>query len=201
MTKIKICGITNINDALMVTEFEPDAMGFVFAPSKRKISPETAREIIKRLPLFITTVGVFMDTDIAEVNNIAEYTRIDVVQLHGSETQGYCERIKRRVIKRISICDEDKTETLIMKLGKYHVDAYLLDPGSGSGKIFNWQIAAGIDLPLIIAGGLTPENIKDVIKLIKPYGVDVSSGVEQTMGLKDKEKVKKFIEAVRSCYQ
>jgi len=199
MTKIKICGVTNIEDAMMIAELGADALGFVFAPSKRRISPQDAKEIIKRLPPFVTTVGVYMDAEIDEVNQVTEYTGIDVIQLHGNEPPTHCDRLKKKVIKRISVCDNDTTEMLISRMERYRVPAYLLDPGAGSGKVFNWEKAVGIDLPLIIAGGLTPDNVKTVVRLLKPYGVDVSSGVEQFPGKKNKQKVKRFIEEVRSC--
>ena len=199
MRKIKICGITNLDDAIMVTELGADALGFIFTPSKRKIDPNKAREIIKELPPFLTTVGVFMDEALKKVNQIADYTGINIVQLHGSESALYCNKIKRKVIKRISVNNNDTTRDLVSRMEKYKVPAYILDPGAGSGKVFNWDLAIGIDLPLIIAGGLTPENVKNVILLLEPYGVDVVSGVEQSPGKKDKQKVKRFIEEVRSC--
>lgn len=199
MTKIKICGVMNVEDAMMIVELGADALGFVFAPSTRGISPEVAKDIIKRIPPFITTVGVYMNAKIDEVNQITEYTGIDVIQLHGNEPPEYCTKLQKKLIKRISVCDNDTNEILVSRMVKYRVSAYLLDPGAGSGKIFNWEKAVGIDLPLIIAGGLTPDNVKYVVKLLKPYGVDVSSGVEQFPGRKDKNKAKRFIEEVRSC--
>lgn len=198
MTKIKICGITNIEDALMVTELGADAVGFVFAPSRRKVNPQTAKEIIESIPSFITTVGVFMNSDIEEVNQITDITKIDVIQLHGDEPSEYCGKIKRRVIKRVSIHESDTSEMIISRMEQYKVSAYLLDPGAGDGKAFDWKKAIGIDYPLIIAGGLTPENVKGVIELLRPYGVDVSSGVEKSFGVKDKEKVNEFVKEVRS---
>ena len=199
MTKIKICGVTNIEDAMVIAELGADALGFVFAPSKRRVSPEVAKEIIEKLPPFVTTVGVFMDTLMDEVHQIADYTGIDVVQLHGNEPPEYCDGLKKKVIKRITVTDHDTPEMLISRMERYRVSAYLLDPGAGSGKVFNWERAVGIDLPLIIAGGLTPDNVKCVVRLLKPYGVDVSSGVELLPGKKDKKKVKRFVEEVRSC--
>ena len=199
MTKIKICGVTNIEDAMVIAELGADALGFVFAPSKRRVSPEVAKEIIEKLPPFITTVGVFMDTLMDEVHQIADYTGIDVVQLHGNEPPEYCDGLKKKVIKRITVTDHDTPEILISRMERYRVSAYLLDPGAGSGKVFNWERAVGIDLPLIIAGGLTPDNVSYVVRLLKPYGVDVSSGVELLPGKKDKKKVKRFVEEVRSC--
>jgi len=192
-TLVKICGITNIDDGLMVAESGADALGFVFAESVRNISPEEARKIVKRLPPFITTVGVFMEQDINYVNKVTDYTGIDVVQLHGEESPEYCKKINRRIIKRIKIDTNDTSETLFEKMKPYSVSAFLLDPGAGSGRTFDWSKAFGIDLPFIIAGGLTPENVRKVVHLLKPYGVDVSSGVEKSPGKKDEEKIARFI--------
>lgn len=192
-TLVKICGITTIDDGLMAAEYGADALGFVFAESVRKISPQRAREIVRMLSPFITTVGVFMDQNINYVNEVTDYTGIDVVQLHGEESPEYCKKIDRRIIKRIKIDTSDTSETLLGKMSIYSVSAFLLDPGAGSGRTFDWRKASGIDLPIIIAGGLTPENVREVVHLLKPYGVDVSSGVEKSPGKKDGEKVAKFI--------
>jgi phosphoribosylanthranilate isomerase len=197
--KLKICGITNEKDAIMVSNLGADAIGFVFAESKRKITLEKAKEIIEQLPPFITTVGVFMDAQIDEVNKIAEYVALDAVQLHGNESPEYCNKMKRKVVKGILVTKNDSKESLLEKMKNYSVAAYILDPGTGSGEIFDWDIASGIEKPIIIAGGLSPENVKLVIKKLQPYGVDVSSGVEKEYGKKDMEKVKKFITEVRSC--
>ena len=198
-TRLKICGITNKEDAIIVANLGADALGFVFAESKRKIIPEKAKEIIKILPPFITTVGIFMDTPLTEVIEISEFTSIDAVQLHGNETPEYCEKIKRKIIKSILITASDTKESLLSKMENYSVSAFILDPGKGSGKTFEWDIAKGIKKPLIIAGGLNPDNVKRVIRILHPYGVDVSSGVEKDYGKKDTEKVEKFIAEVRSC--
>ncbi len=197
--KLKICGITNEKDAIMVSNLGADAIGFVFAESKRKITPEKAKEIIEKLPPFITTVGVFMDAKIDEVNKIAEYVALDAVQLHGKESPEYCNKINRKVVKGILVSKNDSKESILKKMQNYSVAAYLLDPGTGSGETFNWDIACRLEKPIIIAGGLSPENVKYVIKKLHPYGVDVSSGVEKEYGKKDREKVQKFISEVRSC--
>ena len=196
-TRIKICSITNLEDACMAVEYGADALGFIFTKSPRQIPPEKAKHIIQQLASFVTTVGVFMDDPLKFVEEIALFTGIDVVQLHGSESPDYCQKIRKRVIKRMNVQRDDTKETLIEKMQSYSVSAFLLDPGGGSGKTFDWKIAKGIDFPLIIAGGLNPENVGQVIKILRPYGVDVSSGVEKTLGKKDSEKVKRFIEEVQ----
>jgi phosphoribosylanthranilate isomerase len=198
-TRLKICGITNKEDAMMVSNLGADAIGLVFAESKRKITPERAKEIIEILPPFITTVGIFMDTDLQKVNEICEYTSLDAVQLHGNESPEYCDKVKRKVIKGITVTNNDTKETLLSKMKNYSVSAFILDPGRGSGKVFNWEIAKGIEKPIVIAGGLTPDNVKQVIRNLQPYGVDVSTGVERDYGIKDRKKVEKFIKEAFSC--
>ena len=197
--KVKICGITNKKDAIMISKLGADAIGFVFAESKRRITPEKAKIIIKELPPFIATVGIFVNEKLKEINRITEFVSLDSVQLHGNETCEYCDKVNRKVIKGIHVTEDDSRESLLNKMQNYSVSAFILDPGKGSGKIFNWKIACGIDKPIIIAGGLTPENVKQVIKVLNPYGVDVSTGVEKDYGIKDKEKVKKFITEAHSC--
>lgn len=197
--KVKICGITNKKDAMMVSNFGADAIGFVFAESKRRITPEKAKTIIKELPPFITTVGIFVDEKLKEVNRITEFASLNAVQLHGNETYEYCDKVNRKVIKGIHVAEDDTKESLLNKMRNYSVSAFILDPGKGSGKTFNWKIAREIDKPIIIAGGLSPENVKQVIQELNPYGVDVSTGVEKNYGEKDKEKVKKFITEAHAC--
>jgi phosphoribosylanthranilate isomerase len=197
--RVKICGITSKEDAIMISNLGADAIGFVFAKSKRKTTPRRAKEIIEILPPFITTVGIFMDTALEDVNEISEYTSLDAVQLHGNEPPQYCDKVKRKIIKSILVTANDTKESLLAKMKNYSVSAFILDPGRGSGQVFDWKIAKGIEKPLIIAGGLTPDNVKKVISNLHPYGVDVSTGVEKDYGKKDIEKVKKFITEVQAC--
>jgi phosphoribosylanthranilate isomerase len=197
--KVKICGITNEKDAIISAELGADAIGFVFAESKRRITPERAKEIIKNLPPFITTVGIFVNAELEEVNRIANFTLLDAVQLHGMESDEYCRKVNRKVIKGIKVTENDTKESLLEKMKSHSVSAFILDPGKGDGKTFNWEIAREIDKTIIIAGGLTPSNVSEVIRELNPYGVDVSTGVEKSYGIKDKEKVKKFIMEAHSC--
>jgi phosphoribosylanthranilate isomerase len=140
-----------------------------------------------------------MNIELDEVNKTAEYISLDAVQLHGNESPDYCNKINKKIIKGIKVTQNDTKESLLAKIKPYSVAAYILDPGKGDGETFNWDIAACIEKPVIIAGGLSPENVKYVVKKLHPYGIDVSSGVEKTYGKKDREKVKKFIEEVRTC--
>lgn len=198
MVKVKICGITSLQDALTAVEAGADALGFVFySASPRHISPEQAAEIIRKLPPFVQTVGLFVNEYLSTVNSTADLCGLDVVQLHGEETPGYCGSIRRRVIKAFRI----KDITTLEALQQYQVAGYLLDAWSptahgGTGQTFNWEIAAKAAQTgrnIILAGGLTPENVAESIRQVHPYGVDVSSGVESAPGRKDADQIKRFV--------
>jgi len=197
MVKVKICGITTLDDALHAVRAGADALGFVFyEASPRYIFPEQAASIIKALPPFIHAVGLFVNADSAFVNATADQCRLDLIQLHGDEPPDYCDLIHRRVIKAFRV----KEIASIEPIGDYRVAGILLDAFSpkeygGTGLTFNWEIAlaAGKYGPIILAGGLNPDNVRQAVERVKPYGVDVSSGVETAPGRKDPEKVKEFI--------
>lgn len=201
MALVKICGITNLDDALFASEAGADALGFVFyKKSPRHIEPEKARDIIKRLPPFVTTVGVFADQTEAEVKDIISETNIDVVQLHGEEPPEFCKKLGKRIIKAIRVRGmENLAEVKTYKACALLLDTYDKNLKGGTGRIFNWEIAkeARIFNKIIIAGGLTPENVADAIKVAQPYAVDVSSGVEKEKGIKDHQKIKAFIDRVK----
>jgi len=202
MIKIKICGLTNLDDASAAIDFGADALGFVFfKESPRNISPAKAAAIIARLPVFTTTVGVFVNEPKEEILKIVEQTGVSVIQLHGEEPPEAC-LLPKKVIKGIRIKSLESLEPLKRYQG--HVSAFLLDtyaphlPG-GTGQTFNWDIALEAKSygRIILAGGLTPENISEAIKTVRPYAVDVSSGVELEKGKKDHEKMKLFIERAK----
>lgn len=202
MIRVKICGITSLEDALSAVAAGADALGFVFyAASPRHVDQEHAAEIIRALPPFIQTVGLFVNEESSTVNAIADHCGLDVVQLHGDETPEYCESINRRVIKAFRIKDMSDLDSL----SAYPVAGYLLDTWSakahgGTGITFNWDIAADAvkrGHRIILAGGLSPDNVAESIRKVAPYGVDVSSGVEKLPGCKDSEKVRQFINEVR----
>ncbi len=182
MVKVKICGITNLGDALAAVESGADALGFVFFKgSPRYIPPDEAAKIILKLPSFVTTVGVFVDEKPEEVERTMRLAAIDVAQLHGHEPPEAC-AIGRRVIKAIRI--KELTDLEPMKC--YRVSAFLLDtytPESfgGTGQIFNWEVAVDAKQfgKIIVAGGLNPDNIEKAIRCVRPYAVDVTSGVEE----------------------
>ncbi len=200
--RVKICGITNLDDAMAAVDFGADALGFVFFKgSPRYISQDKAGTIIRRLPSFITTVGVFVNENTEQIEEIIKLTGIDVVQLHGDEPPEMC-NISRRIIKAIRVKSLESLDPL--KNYKDKVSAFLLDTFTpdtlgGTGQRFNWDIAADAKQfgRIILAGGLTPDNIADAIRRVRPYGVDVSSGVEEKKGKKDHTKLKLFIERAK----
>ena len=206
MLRIKICGITNIEDALLALEAGADALGFVFfKQSPRNISPEQAAAIIRRLPPFVQTVGLFVNEQLTVVNKIADLCGLDLVQLHGEETPEFCAGVNRRVIRAFRV----KDSTSLDQIRDYDVAACLLDAWSpsahgGTGKTFNWEIAAtaAASRCIILAGGLTPDNVAEAVKAVRPYAVDVSSGVESTPGCKDRRKMFEFCtNAKRGAYE
>ncbi len=202
--KVKICGITTLEDAEAALRYGAYALGFIFfKKSARYIAPEATRKIISELPPRTTTVGVFVDSPAEEVNAIVRESGINTVQLHGSESPEECSRIENaKVIKAFRVSGKET----IAKISKYNVFAILLDTfvegvHGGTGKTFDWNIAieAKVYGPLILSGGLTPDNIADAVETVRPYAVDVSSGVESSPGVKEHDLVKLFIERAQSA--
>lgn len=203
MVRVKICGITNLEDAMAAIDFGADALGFVFFKgSPRCITLQQAEAIICKLPPFVTTVGVFVN-ETPEIIRSSISAGIDVIQLHGEERPEACQ-FSRRSIKAIRIKSIDSLEplkTFKNLVSGFLLDAYTADALGGTGQKFNWDIAVEAKQfgRIILAGGLTPDNIRDAIVHVKPYGVDVSSGVEQKKGKKDHQKVKLFIERAKEA--
>lgn len=201
MVKIKVCGITNEDDALQAVAAGADALGFVFYDlSPRCISYETAERIIRKLPPFVVTVGVFVNNPIRSINLAVERCGIQVVQLHGDETPDFCSGIRHQVIKAFRVRDIASLENI----RSYPVSAFLLDayvPGAygGTGLTFNWETAkiAKQYGPIILAGGLNSNNVRKAVETVEPYAIDVSSGVEASPGKKDHAKVEEFIKRAK----
>jgi phosphoribosylanthranilate isomerase len=201
MIKVKICGLTNVQDALQCCEAGVDALGFIFATSPRQMTPREVKKIIEELPPFVTTVGVFVNEELTRIKEIVEECQLDLVQLSGNEEPAYCQTFPpRKVIKAFRVKDEESLKVI----PNYRVGAYLLDSFSkgifgGSGKKFDWRLAKKVSQygKVIIAGGLSPENVLLALREAQPYGVDVCSGVEETPGKKDYQKVRAFIAQVR----
>lgn len=202
MIKVKICGITNLDDAIAACEFGADALGFIFyKESPRYIDPSRAGEIIKKLPPLVKSAGVFVNLDEPSIRRIIEVTGIGILQLHGEEPPEFCALFSRPVVKAIRIKGSDSLPQLLT----YNVSAFLLDSYSktahgGTGKGFDLDIAIEAKRygRIILSGGLTPDNIVDAVERVRPYAVDVSSGVEASKGKKDHEKMRLFIERAKS---
>ena len=200
--KVKICGMTQLKDALFAVEQGVDAVGFIFyKKSPRAVTMKTVREIITKLPPLVDTVGVFVNESAERLNKVADYCGLDLVQLHGEESPAFCRKIHRRVIKAFRVKDLQS----IKQLEKFPVSGFLLDTFSddlhgGTGKTFDWNLALPVKKmgPVILAGGLTPRNILQAVRQVRPYGVDVCSGVEKSPGIKDLEKVRAFLKNIRS---
>lgn len=202
--KVKICGITNLEDALFAADCGADAIGFVFyTKSPRCITPDKAAAIIAKLPPFITTIGVFVNEDPGKIREILEITGIKALQLHGDERPEVC-KIWSPVIKSFRVKDMSDLKALgqFPGIAAYLMDTYSEAEHGGTGRIFNWDIAVEAKRKgrIILAGGLTPENIEAAVKHVGPYAVDVCSGVEAEKGRKDLTKVKEFIDKAKKIY-
>ena len=197
MVRVKICGITSVEDALAAVAAGADALGFVFhEPSPRHIFPEQAAAIIRMLPPFVQAVGLFVNVPVDEVNATCEICRLDLVQLHGDEPPDYCDRVVRRLVKAFRVKDVSSLEPMKQyRVAGFLLDAYSPDAYGGTGLTFNWETAllAKQYGPVILAGGLTPDNVRQAIDTVEPYAVDVSGGVESAPGKKDPELVREFI--------
>jgi phosphoribosylanthranilate isomerase len=202
MVKVKICGITNLEDAMAAVDFGADALGFVFfKDSPRHVAPKDAADIIKRLPSFVQTVGVVVNESPENLERMISESGVDVMQLHGDESPENC-RSSRRVIKGIRIKSLESLaplESYKDVVSAFLLDAYAPDALGGTGRLFNWDIAVEAKRfgKIILAGGLTFENVADAVRYVAPYAVDVSSGVEAGKGKKDHEKMRLFIERAK----
>ena len=200
--KVKVCGMTNLKDALVAVEEGADAVGFIFyKKSPRSVTMKLVREIVLELPPFIDTVGVFVDETAEQINKIADYCNLDMVQLHGDESPTFCKRMRRRVIKAFRVKDMQS----VKKLSNFQVSGFILDTFSeslhgGTGKVFDWNLALPAKKfgPVIMAGGLTPNNVRQVIQRVRPYGVDVCSGVESQPGIKDHKQIRDFLKNAKA---
>jgi phosphoribosylanthranilate isomerase len=210
-TWIKICGTTSLEDALSSIEAGADALGFIFAPSKRRVSTDEAQRIISQLPREVERIGAFLNSSAAEIASVVSVVDLTGVQMHGEESSSAvyeCLPPARRDAMR-------KIKTILFKSDhelKFDnggapevVDTWLLDSGAGSGKTFDWQAArkqlGERQEQFVVAGGLTPENVGDAMRAFRPWGVDVVTGVEREPGRKDPKKLKAFVAAVRKAEQ
>ncbi|MFQ5483261.1 MAG: phosphoribosylanthranilate isomerase [Nitrospinaceae bacterium] len=201
--KVKICGMTRLDDALQAVECGADAVGFIFFRKSPRWAPEkTALSIVRELPPLVARVGVFVNESAERINRLVDRLHLDLVQLHGEETPAFCRKIRARLLKAVRVRDAAS----LTGLDRYPVDGFLLDAFhagayGGTGQVFDWKLsrkakAAG---PIILAGGLTADNVAAAIVKVRPYGVDVCSGVEKVPGRKDYKKLRDFFKAVREA--
>jgi phosphoribosylanthranilate isomerase len=200
----KICGITRIEDALAAAEAGADAIGLVFyAKSPRAVSVEQARAIIAQLPPFITTVGLFVNVSRCELNEILEVVPLDLLQFHGDETPEQCDGFHRPWIKALRVRPGDDLEAACKAYHKASgilLDTYVAGVPGGTGEAFDWSLVPErLSKPIILAGGLSADNVAQAIAQVRPYAVDVSGGVEAQKGIKDHDKIAAFIRAVRGA--
>lgn len=208
-TRIKVCGMTKVKEAEGAVNAGVDALGFIFAEaSPRYVNPEKVKEIVKKLPPFVDAVGVFVDEDAEVVDEIVQYCGLTVAQLHGSESPTYCADISCRVVKAFRIKPESAHSEKEPYYDPYYgvVNGFLLDTyhekiAGGTGKTFDWKLLENMRPPgpLILAGGLTPENVRQAILETMPFAVDINSGVEFEPGRKDVEKLLRLVDEVRKA--
>jgi len=205
MVKVKICGITNRDDAQAAVAAGADALGFVmYKKSPRWVEPDVVRAIIAELPPFVLPIGVFVNEEVETVRRRVDECGFALAQLHGDENASYCQQLGRPVLKALRLKDRGSFLRLAEFQGRAGVRGFLLDAFSdqaygGTGQTVDWTLAAEVagTVPILLAGGLTPSNVADAVRLVRPYGVDVSSGVELSPGKKNRGKVQAFIDAVR----
>ena len=200
----KICGITRIEDALVAAEAGADAIGFVFyAKSPRAVDVRQARAIITELPPFVTTVGLFVNASRCELNEILEVVPLDLLQFHGDETPQDCEGYHRPWIKALRVRPGDDLEAACKQYAGARgilLDTYVAGVPGGTGEAFDWSLVpAHLSKPIILAGGLSADNVGQAIAQVRPYAVDVSGGVEQAKGIKDAAKIEAFMRAVKQA--
>ncbi|MDY6489435.1 phosphoribosylanthranilate isomerase [Acinetobacter faecalis] len=205
-TRVKICGITRTQDIKSVVDAGADAIGFVFfPPSPRNVSVELAQELVKYVPAYVQTVGLFVNASSDEILEVLKTVSLDVIQFHGDETPEQCQKIAkltgRRWYKAIQVKPDLDVISTIKQYQQVGASAMLLDAWhpelkGGTGHSFDWSQFPQLDIPLILAGGLKPENIENAIKTTKAYAVDVSGGVESAKGIKDQQLIEQFMQGV-----
>lgn len=203
MVYVKVCGITNKDDALKAAELGVSALGFIFAPSPRRIVPEIAGQIIRVLPPFMKTVGVFVDEELSTVREVMDRCGIDLAQLHGRESPAYCGELMPRAVKAFRVKDASSLAPMEDYRGRIRgvlLDAYVSGAAGGTSKTFDWGLARkarGLGIPVTLAGGLGPENIEEAVAAAGPHAVDINSGIERCPGKKDHDLMAQFMEKVR----
>jgi phosphoribosylanthranilate isomerase len=203
MVRVKVCGITNYQDASMAIELGADALGFIFASSPRQITPEKARDIIYAIPPFVQTVGVFVDEDPGKIQRTIHLCGLDLVQLHGDESPDLCRELMPCAIKALRLKDESSLSAIKSYRGRVRailLDTYMQGKRGGTGRTFDWDLAIKakeFGIPTILSGGLNPDTISEAISLVKPFGVDVNSGIEKSPGKKSPNLMGEVMEIIR----
>jgi len=200
--RVKICGITNIDDALMACRYGADALGFVFyEKSPRYVTPEMANVIVAQLPPFVTPVALFVDADESVVNSVINGSSRWMIQFHGAESESECLSYQRPYMKALRVKGGDDVAVSVSQYPSASavlLDAYKAGIPGGTGEVFDWSlIPKTLSKPVVLAGGLTPDNVERAIKQVAPYAVDVSGGVELSKGMKSESKVRKFISGAK----
>jgi phosphoribosylanthranilate isomerase len=200
--RIKICGITRTEDALAAARLGVDAIGLVFyAPSPRAVTIEQAAAIVRALPPFVTAVGLFVNAGVDEVQAVLQQVQLDLLQFHGDESGDYCRQFQQPYIKVLRMnpaLDIVRASEMFGDARGILLDSYVAGVHGGTGQAFDWtDVPAGLKKPIILAGGLTPDNVATAIETVRPWAVDVSGGVESAKGIKDSDKMAAFVEAVK----
>jgi len=200
--RVKICGLTRSEDVQAAVQAGTDALGFVlYEPSPRYVSAERAGELLAETPAFVTTVGLFVDAGEDVVRASLEKAPFDLLQFHGDESPEYCRQFARPYMKAIRVRSQQDIEDAVAKYpdaAALLLDAYVENLPGGTGQAFDWRLIPEMEIPWVLAGGLKPENVADAVNQVKPYAVDISGGVEQAKGIKDREKIQKFISEIRN---
>ena len=202
MTRVKFCGLTHEEDITRAVELGVDALGFVFyAPSSRSVAPDHAVMLASLVPAFVTRVGLFVNEQPEIIQSIFERTRLNLIQYHGDESPEFCDAVGLPFIKAFRVRPGIDIQT---ELGRYPkasgflLDAYVKGQPGGTGERFDWELIPQSDAPIILAGGLSPDNAKDAIEQVAPWGLDVSGGIETKPGRKDPDKMRRFMNACRN---
>jgi len=204
MTRVKICGLTRETDIDAAVMAGADALGFVFAPgSKRLLEPSRAADLVKRVPAFVSRVGLFLNQDAHDVEQVLSQVPLSLLQFHGTEQAGFCRQFGLPYIKAVSVQSEhsvERAETEFPDAAGLLLDSHPAGGLGGTGQVFDWTRIGCSGLPLILAGGLTAANVSDAVRRVKPWAVDVSSGVEHSPGIKNADAMKQFIKEAKREY-
>lgn len=206
MLRVKICGITSLEDASLAVRLGVHALGFILAPSPRQVSPEAVRDIVRGIPPLVQTVGVFVNEAPSRVMEIMGFCGLDLAQLHGDESPDDCEALTPRAIKALRLRDESSlavAETYRGKVRAVLLDSYVKGRRGGTGTTLDWDLAArGLELgiPVILAGGLNPGNVRRAVSVVRPFAIDVNSGVEERPGRKSPALMDRLMEIVRNLH-